>query len=195
MQALMRGAQATASAAFEQAAELSVDSGRRGHRLVFAAQSSLDAGRPDAALALVERARSFVEDPRDSVALNMVLATNSGRRGSPVDAYAILRDAGLTVAEVDPDAGSEMLMWSLLAAMQGGWSARTVPEILPELERIGATGDVAAIRPGVPAGCVGARGRGRGSGPRPVCDGAGGRLALPRGPGSGPQGLCVRPDG
>ena len=133
MQALMRGAQATASAAFEQAAELSVVSGRRGHRLVFAAQSSLDAGRPDAALALVERARSFVEDPLDSVALNMVLATNSGRRGSPVDAYAILRDAGLTVAEVDPDAGSEMLMWSLLAAMQGGWSARTVPEVLPEL--------------------------------------------------------------
>jgi DNA-binding CsgD family transcriptional regulator len=143
MQALMRGAQATASAAFERAAELSVDSGRRGHRLVFAAQSSLDAGRPDAALALVERARSFVEDPLDSVALNMVLATNAGRRGSPVDAYAVLKDAGLTVAEVDPDAGSEMLMWSLLAAMQGGWSARTVPEVLPELERIGATGDVA----------------------------------------------------
>jgi DNA-binding CsgD family transcriptional regulator/tetratricopeptide (TPR) repeat protein len=143
MQALARGAQATASAAFERAAELSEDPARRGHRLVFAAQTSLDAGRPDAALALVERARSFIEDPLDSVGLNMVLATNSGRRGSPVDAYAVLREAGLTVAEVDPDVGSEMLMWSLLAAMQGGWSARMVPEVLPELERIGASGDVA----------------------------------------------------
>jgi DNA-binding CsgD family transcriptional regulator len=143
MQALKRGAQATASAAFERAAELSVDSGRRGHRLVFAAQTSLDAGRPDAALALVERARSFIEDPLDSVGLNMVLATNSGRRGSPVDAYTVLRQAGLTVAEVNADIGSEMLMWSLLAAMQGGWSASMVPEVLPELERIGATGDVA----------------------------------------------------
>jgi DNA-binding CsgD family transcriptional regulator len=143
MQALTRGAQATASAAFERAADLSEDSARRGHRLAFAAQSSLDAGRPDAALALVERARAFVAEPLDSVALDLVLATNAGRRGSPVDAYTVLRSAGLTVAEVEPDVGSEMLMWALLAAMQGGWSARIVPEVLPELERIGADGDVA----------------------------------------------------
>ena len=143
MQALMRGAQATASAAFERAAELSVDSGRRGHRLALAAQSSLDAGRPDAALALVERARTFVTDPIDSVALNMVVAMNTGRRGSPVDGYALLRNTGLAVAAADPDVGSEMLMWAVLAAMQGGWSGDRVDEVLPELERIGASGDVA----------------------------------------------------
>jgi DNA-binding CsgD family transcriptional regulator len=143
MEALGRGAQATATAAFERAAELSGDPARRGHRLAFAAQASLDAGRPDAAVALVERARTFVVDPMDSVALDMVVATNAGRRGSPVDAYSVLRNAGLVVAEADPDVGSEMLMWSLLAAMQGGWSARMVPEVLPELDRIGAGGDIA----------------------------------------------------
>ena len=143
MQALTRGAQATASAAFERAAELSEDAGRRGHRLALAAQTSLDAGRPDAALALVERARTFVTDPLDSVALDMVLATNSGRRGSPVDAYAVLKNAGLTVAAADPDVGSEMLVWALLAAMQGGWSGDRVDEVLPELERIGASGGIA----------------------------------------------------
>jgi DNA-binding CsgD family transcriptional regulator len=143
MEALARGAQSTAAAAFERAAELSEDPARRGHRLAFAAQASLDAGRPDAALAMVERARTFVVDPLDAVALDMVVATNAGRRGSPVDAYSVLRNAGLVVAEVDPDVGSEMLMWSLLAALQAGWSARMVPEVLPELDRIGAGGDVA----------------------------------------------------
>jgi DNA-binding CsgD family transcriptional regulator len=143
MQALTRGAQATASAAFERAAELSDDPARRGHRLAFAAQTSLDAGRPDAALALVERARPYVSNPLDSVALDMVLATDAGRRGSPIDAYNLMRHASRTVAETAPDVAAEMLMWSVLAAMQGGWSGKAVPEVLLELERIGATGDVA----------------------------------------------------
>ena len=143
VQSLTRGAQASAAAAFERAAELSDDQARRGHRLALAAQASLDAGRPDAALALVERARTFVVDPLDSVALDMVVATNTGRRGSPGDGYAVLRNAGLLVAKANPDAGSEMLLWAALASMQGGWSARAVREVLPEVDRIAASGDVA----------------------------------------------------
>jgi AAA ATPase domain len=46
-QAVGRGAQASASAAFERAAELSEQPQRRGHRLRCAAQAALDAGRTD----------------------------------------------------------------------------------------------------------------------------------------------------
>jgi DNA-binding CsgD family transcriptional regulator/tetratricopeptide (TPR) repeat protein len=143
VQAVTRGAQATASAAFERAAELSVDPTRRGHRFACAAQASLDAGRPDVALALAERAASGPLDPLDGVALALVRATDAGRRGSPMDGYALMREAAGQVAEVNREVGAELVIFSFLAAIQGGWASRTVPELLDELDRIGAEGEVA----------------------------------------------------
>ena len=73
-----------AAAAFERAAELSEDSPRAGRRLRGAAQASLDAGRLDAALALVERARALVADPFELAQLDLI-------RGRPTPAAAARR--------------------------------------------------------------------------------------------------------
>jgi DNA-binding CsgD family transcriptional regulator len=117
--ALARGAQASASGAFERAAELSVDPLRRGHRLTLAAQSAFDAGRPDAALALGERARGFVSDPLDEVALVMLRAGDAGRRGSPAESQRLLAAAAREVAVAAPERASELALWSVMAALGG----------------------------------------------------------------------------
>jgi DNA-binding CsgD family transcriptional regulator len=93
-QAACGGAHASAAAAFERAAELSDDPARRAQRLCCAAQASLDAGRLDAALALVERARGLVTDPVDGAQLTTICAVERGRRGAVGQAHALLRDAG-----------------------------------------------------------------------------------------------------
>jgi DNA-binding CsgD family transcriptional regulator len=143
VEAVTRGAQATAAAAFERAAELSEAADRRGHRLAYAAQASIDAGRPEAALALVERARTFVTDPLDTVALDLVRATDAGRRGSPLDAHRFLMEAGRRVAGGDPEVAAEMFVFAWLAAMQGGWAADAVPEAERAVELIPAEGEMA----------------------------------------------------
>ena len=85
-QAAARGGYATASAAFERAAELSETDARKSGRLQLAAQACVDAGRPDAGLALVERARPLVEAPMEQANLNLVCSAVAGRRGTPREA-------------------------------------------------------------------------------------------------------------
>ena len=102
------------------AAELSPNPARRGHRLACAAQASLDAARPDAALALVERAAPFVDDPQDAMQLDMVRAQFAGRRGSPADSLSLLRRAGATIARVAPEEASELVAWSVFVSITVG---------------------------------------------------------------------------
>jgi DNA-binding CsgD family transcriptional regulator/tetratricopeptide (TPR) repeat protein len=139
-EAAARGAQATACAAFERAAELSPDPARRGHRLAFAAQASLDAARPDAAMALVERAAAFVEDPQDAMQLDMVRAQFAGRRGSPADSLALLRKAGARIARVAPEEASELVAWSVFVSITVGQLEAGVAEGKRAIEMIGSSG-------------------------------------------------------
>jgi DNA-binding CsgD family transcriptional regulator len=116
-QAAARGAHAAASAAFERAAELSDDSARRGRRLRRAAQAALDAGRLDAALALVECARPLLSDATDATQLGVIRALEQSRRGSPSEAYALLQQAGSASADVAPE---DIAVWSPFVALQSG---------------------------------------------------------------------------
>jgi DNA-binding CsgD family transcriptional regulator len=138
-----RGAPATACAAFERAVELSSDRGLMGHRLALAARAALDAGRPEAAVALVERARGLVVDHLDQVELDVVRATYEGRRGSPAESQALMQRAARTIARVAPEEATELLVWSVIAAL----ATRRIPEavaaaveILPEFDTTGVQG-------------------------------------------------------
>jgi tetratricopeptide (TPR) repeat protein len=117
VQAATRGGQATAAAAFERAAELSADDTRRAHRLVCAAKASHAGGRPDAALALVERARALPLDPLDSLEIVSVCATDAGRRGSPAESEELLRRAVVEGVGLPPEAAAEFLIWSVFVSL------------------------------------------------------------------------------
>jgi DNA-binding CsgD family transcriptional regulator/tetratricopeptide (TPR) repeat protein len=153
-QALVRGAQSTASAAFERAAELSEDDSRRGHRLCLAAQAAQDGGRPDAALALVERARAFVTDPVDVALMNLVLATDTGRRGSPAEGRGHLRAASAAIADIAPEQATEMLIWVVFTSLQGGRVERVLQEIEPALDAIAAPGELGRFARALVAGAT-----------------------------------------
>jgi DNA-binding CsgD family transcriptional regulator len=139
-EAAARGAQATACAAFERAAELSPEPARRGHRLACAAQASLDAARPDAAIALAERAAPFVDDPQDAMQLEMVRAAFAGRRGSPADSLSLLRKASATIARVAPEEASELVAWSVFVSITVGQLEAGVGEAKRAIEAIGSSG-------------------------------------------------------
>jgi DNA-binding CsgD family transcriptional regulator len=132
VEAATRGAQATAAAAFERAAELSVNESRRGHRLVAAAQATFAAGRPDAALALVERARAFPLDPVDSLELVSICATDLGRRGSPAESEELMRRAVSDSGDLPSEAAAEFLIWSVFSSLVG----RRVEYALSEARRL-----------------------------------------------------------
>ena len=135
-QAVARTAHATAAITFERAADLSDDEPARGRRLRGAAQAALDAGRLDAALALVERARLLVEDPGEAAHLDLIRATESGRRGSPAEGSAMLRDAAVAIADTAPELATELALWSLFTGLQGGWDDHLFTAGQSILERI-----------------------------------------------------------
>ena len=117
-----RGAQATASATFERAAELTENPMRKGHRLRCAAQASLDSGRPDTALALAERARPFVADPVDGAELQLVRLTVGFARGTPDELYGLLMETAASLRDADPDRALEVLTaLAFVAGMGGRW--------------------------------------------------------------------------
>lgn len=142
-QAVARTAHATAAVTYERAADLSEDEPARGRRLRGAAQASLDAGRLDAALALVARARPLTEDPGDAAHLDLICATEAGRRGSPADGSAMLRHAARAVADGAPELAIELALWSLFSGLQGGWDERlftTGRSVLEVIESEGPLG-------------------------------------------------------
>jgi DNA-binding CsgD family transcriptional regulator len=139
-QAVARGAHATAAAAFERASELSEDSSRKGHRLLWAAQTSLAAGRSQAALALAERAQSLVQDQVDASELGVVRAAVSMREGSPDRTFSLARGAALALGQREPERALEMVSLMIWAAATGGWAASGVAAAHATLAQIGGGG-------------------------------------------------------
>jgi DNA-binding CsgD family transcriptional regulator len=153
-QAIARTAHATAAVTFERAADLSEAEPARGRRLRRAAQASLDAGRLDAALALVARARQLTHDPGDGAHLDLILATEAGRRGSPAEGSAMLRDAAAAVADAAPELATELALWALFSGLQGGWDERLFTEGQRALARIESDGPLGRFADDVAAGLL-----------------------------------------
>jgi DNA-binding CsgD family transcriptional regulator/tetratricopeptide (TPR) repeat protein len=128
MQAVARTAHATAALTFERSADLSEDAGARGRRLRGAAQATMDAGRLDSALALVERARPLVAEPIEGAQLDLILATEAGRRGSPADGSRRMCEAARAIADRAPELATELGLWAVFTGLQAGWDARRYAE-------------------------------------------------------------------
>lgn len=140
-QAAARGAQATAAVAFERAAELSEVQSSRASRLRRAAESSMDAGRMDTALALLERVRPLIDDPAQLASLDLLRAAQAGRRGSPADAHALIKQAGDTLVDSNSDQARMLYLWSLFTSFQGGWAEQIVGDLAERLSRLDGAGN------------------------------------------------------
>ncbi|HTX09124.1 MAG TPA: LuxR C-terminal-related transcriptional regulator [Solirubrobacteraceae bacterium] len=138
--AVARGAHATAAAAFERAAELSEDPSRKGQRLLWAAQTSLAAGRSQAALALVDRAEPLVQDRVEASELGVVRAAVSMREGSPDQTFSLARTAALALGQREPERALEMVSLMIWAAATGGWAASGLPDAHAMLAQISGGG-------------------------------------------------------
>jgi DNA-binding CsgD family transcriptional regulator len=151
-QAALRGAHATAAPAFERAAELSEDDARKGARLSGAAQAAMDAGRLDAAVGLLERSRALVTDPIELAQLDLIRATELGRRGSPAEGSRVMCQAAEAIAAVAPEIATELALWSVFTGLQAGWDHRLFLEAQQALARIEDDGPLGRFARGVTDG-------------------------------------------
>ncbi len=130
--AQLRAGHASAATAFERAAELTVTRGRQAPRVASAAQAAWDAGQPERALELVDRALPFSDRPLrgDLLYLRGVI---EARCGSVRDAAATLLDAA---GDAQPDLALAMLH-----------EAAEVAGAIGHLETVREIGDRAARLP------------------------------------------------
>ena len=117
---------AAAGRALERAAELSSDDEARGRRLVAAAQDAWLAGRPEHALALLDRAHRLVSDLAVRAEEMHLRGTIELRCGVPAEAATILAAGAAEVAPVAPAKAIEMLVEAAQAASYAGDAAQIV---------------------------------------------------------------------
>ncbi|MFF4894381.1 helix-turn-helix transcriptional regulator [Micromonospora chersina] len=134
-----RGGHAAVAAAYQRAAELTVDPVRRSARLAAAALAASDAGLTDRAAALAASATPDVDDPAMIVALTQVRAHREVELGTPLAAGRIILDAAPRVAARDP----EQATWLLVEAVRCAWfagDARLAGQAATALHELPATG-------------------------------------------------------
>ncbi len=112
-----RSAYASATAAFERAARLSPDPARRARLLRIAAEASWDSGRADAAVALLDEARTASDDPGLLLEIDELAGHIATRRGPVMRGHAILTAAA---ARADPERAVMMLAESAYACFLAG---------------------------------------------------------------------------
>ena len=113
---------------------------RKGHRLLWAAQTSLAAGRSQAALAFVERAQPLVQDQVYASELDVVRAAVSMREGSPDQTFSPARSAALALGQREAERAVEMVSLMIWAAATGGWASRVLPDAHATLAQISGGG-------------------------------------------------------
>jgi DNA-binding CsgD family transcriptional regulator len=131
-----RSGHAAAAAAFERAAELSVEDKSKGIRLVMAATAAWDAGQPSRALTLLDTASPLVADPRTRAELEHVRGVVQFRCGGLLEAFDTLVSGGVIAASLDLRKALEMLFDAAHAAATAG-----------DYERVAECGHRAAALP------------------------------------------------
>ena len=121
-----RSGNAAAQAALTRAAELTADPGRRGRRLVAAADAAWHAGRAPEALALIESAAPLAEGSRERAHAARLRGIITLRTGSLDDAHRLLMDAARETAEIDADVAYRLVGEAANAGGLAGDSARLV---------------------------------------------------------------------
>jgi DNA-binding CsgD family transcriptional regulator len=126
-----RSAYASAAAAFERAARLATDRGRRAHLLSEAAEAAWNAGWGDRAVALLDEARAATDDPAEVTEVDQLAGHIATQRGPIMEGHAVLTAAA---QRADTDYAVSMLAEAALACFYAGEPA----EMLATAERAGA---------------------------------------------------------
>ncbi|MEV6400263.1 AAA family ATPase [Streptomyces sp. NPDC051907] len=115
-----RQATASASAAYERAAQLTADPHRRARRLVRAAQKAADAGQDERCGTLADQVPLPLEDPGLAADFARVRAVVELGYGSPGAAARILVECADAIGAVRPDTLSSLLTDAVHAAFSAG---------------------------------------------------------------------------
>ena len=126
VRARRRSAHASAAAALERAAALSVDISSQARRLVAAAAAAWHAGQPDRASVLLERADPLVSDRRTRADVEHLKGEIQLRCGVLLDACDILIAGAADIAPVDGRKALQMLLQAREAAGWAGDTPRTI---------------------------------------------------------------------
>ncbi len=120
-----RGAYKVASARFERSGRLSLDAAARNPLLISAAESAWLGGDPERALLLLREAEGDDDRPPIRARAMALSGIVSARSGSLLSARELLCDAGLALAETDPDASVLVLAEAIYTCFYLGESQRT----------------------------------------------------------------------
>ncbi|MFI6182918.1 ATP-binding protein [Nonomuraea sp. NPDC051191] len=115
-----RQGHAAAAAALERAAELTADRVQLARRLTEAAVAAADAGSPERAQELAERAAPLIDAPRPAARLAGLRARIAFERGAVHTAHDQLLAGAVRIAELDPGAAGLMLVDAARNASQLG---------------------------------------------------------------------------
>lgn len=130
-----RGGPAAAAAALERATALTPEMAPRARRLLAAAEYSWEAGRPERAQALLDRAEPGLVDPASRARLAHLRGAIELAAGVPATACTILLDGAKLLLVRDPERASEMLVLATWAALAADQLDRILDEIAPAVPR------------------------------------------------------------
>jgi DNA-binding NarL/FixJ family response regulator len=124
--ARLRSGHATAAAALDRAAELSADTELKARRLVAGAGAAWQAGQPERATVLLDRARPIASDPRLRAELDHVHGVIEWRCGNLFDACETMMAGAKGAAALDPRKALLMLADAGSVCLETGDYARVV---------------------------------------------------------------------
>jgi DNA-binding CsgD family transcriptional regulator len=130
-----RGGPAAAAAALERAAALTPETAPRARRLLAAAEYGWEAGRPERAQALLDRAEPGLSDSTGRARLAHLRGAIELAAGSPATACTLLVEGAKLLPVRDPERATEMLVLATWAALAAGQLERIPDEILPAVPR------------------------------------------------------------
>ncbi|GAA2608921.1 LuxR family transcriptional regulator [Actinomadura fulvescens] len=114
------GGHASVAAMYERAAALSPDPAERGRRLSVAAAAAADAGMPERAMSLAERATADVTDPLGRADLVLLRAGLADEQDRMKEAHRLLIDTAESVIGLDPRTAGYLFFQAGSAAANAG---------------------------------------------------------------------------